>query len=153
MRLQDDAKLRAALRELADLFERQRGPGLGPLIQIPCLLTLAGGLAGVGGAALLADGQVVAAALLLVVGQLLDILDGAAARRLGLCSRLGATMDLFVDLALTHVLLVVWGLVWLVPIVATLQAAAHVHTIRVSGRSAIVVLTIAAVFWDMVLGP
>lgn len=117
---------------------------LGPLLRLPCLVTLAGGGAGVLGVVAFADGQTGLGVLGLVLGQLLDGLDGFLARRLRLCSAVGAELDLSVDIGLVHALLVVWGLVFLLPVVAGVQAVARVRRRRFSGRTIAVVLTLLA---------
>lgn len=109
------------------------------LALIPNLITLLSGVAALLGAGLLAQAPALGLALLLV-GQALDILDGFAARRLGVCSEFGARLDWSIDVAVCHVLLVGLGLVWLVPITSALQARSLVYQERVSGRSAVVML-------------
>lgn len=105
---------------------------------IPNALTLLAGIVALVGIGCIASAPGVAVALL-VLGQALDILDGAAARRFNAVTDFGARLDWSLDVAVVHVLLVTLGLVWLVPVFSALQAHSLVHRQRISGRSAIVV--------------
>lgn len=104
---------------------------------VPNALTLFAGAAALCGVALLASAPIVALGLLLL-GQVLDCLDGYAARRLNAASEFGARLDWSLDVAVVHVVLVQMGLVWLVPAFAILQADSLTRRRRISGRSAIV---------------
>ena len=110
---------------------------------VPNALTLLAGSVALMGAGLLVQAPVLALALLLL-GQALDCLDGAAARRLHACTAFGARLDWSLDVAVSHVLLVQLGPTWAVPLASSLQAHSLVHNHRISGRSAVVAIAIGA---------
>lgn len=78
------------------------------------------------------------AVVLLVVGQLADVIDGWAARSLDACTEFGASLDRRADVVVTHVLGVTFlGWWWLVPAPAVLVAQVLAEECRVkwSGRA------------------
>lgn len=101
---------------------------------VPSLVTLAGGLLSV-----LAIGQLATrpllGVLLLALAWLLDLLDGALARRLNAVSEFGAQLDWAIDVAVVHGLLAHLGLTWAVVPVAVLQALTMTAELRGTVRS------------------
>jgi phosphatidylglycerophosphate synthase len=118
------------------------------LRQVPNGLTLLAGATALLGVGCLASAPILGVALLLL-GQLLDALDGYAARRLHACTEFGARLDWSLDVAVCHVLLVGLGLVWLVPVLSAVQARSLTlvpgdhdrKRHRISGRTPLVIIT------------
>lgn len=114
----------------------------------PTLVTIAGLLAGLLGAWLLAAGQPGAALCWLGTGQLCDVLDGWLARRLDAVSDFGGRLDWASDCAVAVSLYVALGCWPAVALAAVLQAFTWPRGAaappRVSGRSAAVILAVAS---------
>lgn len=113
------------------------------LFLLPCAVTIAAGVAALAGAALLTTTPGPALALLLA-GQLLDMLDGWLARRLGAVSKIGRELDWSSDVAIVHVLLGWLGAFWAVLPCIVLQAASLRCGRRCSGRTLVVAVVVYA---------
>lgn len=111
---------------------------------LPSALTLAGLLAGLAGARCLATGEVAAGVGWLILGQLLDILDGVAARRLRAETPLGALLDYHSDQAVGVAVLAAVGLWAWIPAAVLVQTFARDRGVAASGR------TLAAVAGSLV---
>lgn len=114
---------------------------------LPNLLTLLGGalsLAAIGWLELSSW----MGAVLLVLGWCCDLLDGFAARRLGVVTEFGAQLDWAIDVAVVHALLAFLGGAWWVVLgfaalqAITLRLEASGARRRVSGRSGLVAFVV-----------
>ena len=111
---------------------------------LPNAITTAGGLSALYGLTVVESSPRLAV-LLLVMGQVLDMLDGAVARRLDVCTRFGAQLDWSFDVTVAQAALTPLGLTWLSPVLAYVQAASLADPValgRITGRT-ITVLTVA----------
>lgn len=114
-----------------------------PVHILPSAVTLVGGTLGLLGASSLPDRPGLAAALL-AASVALDTLDGALARRLGACSEFGRRLDWSLDVAVGHAVAFFSAFLWMIPVLAVVQAAALPWRGRVvSGRTAAVLLAFA----------
>lgn len=100
---------------------------------LPSLVTLAGGLL-----SMLAIGQLgprpILGAILLGLAWVLDLLDGALARRFAAVTEFGGQLDWAIDVAVAHTLLSHFDLTWAVVPVAVLQAMTMTAEIRATTR-------------------
>ena len=86
--------------------------------------------------------------MLLVLGWCCDLLDGFAARRLGVVTEFGARLDWAIDVAVVHALLAFLGAAWWVVLgfaalqALTLRLEASGARRRVSGRSGLVAFVV-----------
>jgi phosphatidylglycerophosphate synthase len=111
-------------------LQRHRETEVNPRAIAPCVVTLAGLVAGIVG---VWNGS----PALLLLSIALDVADGALARRIGGVSTFGARLDFLSDVALAHAVLVRAELPWAMPILLVGQALADAHAVRVSGRAAL----------------
>lgn len=114
-------------------------------LALPTLLTAMSATAAVAGLTLLRDERATATGLL-CLGQVCDVLDGIAARRLGAVTEFGGHLDWSVDAGVAHIGLALSGVAWASPLLAALQAWSLAGRRRISGRSAVVLGAIVAAF-------